>query len=674
MKFKLKTIIPLFVASLLLVGCGKKPSVKSVIVSTEGNVQTISEGETLQFLATVHPTNVDQSVTWSVDNISGEATINESGLLSALKMGNVSVVAASKVDPTVKGYFPLSITKGAGIAPNSIRIITSDETTVDIGKTIQLAVRPTPSEASNDVTWSSENETVATVSEAGLVTALGEGKTNITATSKLDATIKDGIEITVTKPDPGPIGGDSDYAKYLAAQKGEILKVSGTCTYVGYENSGKISYYLADGKGGYFISGQSTALSQVVVGNSYSVTGTKGYSQGKHSLTEITNVTMLEKNVDYVISNLNSFDFTTYDGSKDYHGGVVEASDMVITASPKISTNYVSFSAKLDEKEISFRAESSFIGADELDLFKNKLQTVVAKQTVSFKGVLSHFSYNGQNPPAQVLLMKVGEVEISKGDDETVVNLILENVFLQNSLDLSQDSITLPTSSELDTSATFKWESLNKDVIADNGTLVARPTTLTDVQLKLTVTLNDASKSKTFIVTVFDNEVYDTVHTLNFEDALPEGSYGLSGSKPSYAAGDVTLGTPNATWELDNALIAKVGSSDRGNGNWTSRNKYDKNGNKYTLKTDYEFNVLEFKVAPYGTHQLGSIFKVSYSLDSGMTWVDIDRTIQVYSRELESIRVRMPETSSTMRVRITGVANSGGTNNIDDIILLKDKA
>jgi hypothetical protein len=57
---------------------------------------TVAEGDTLQIIATVSPTNAtDASVTWSVINGTGSATIDVNGLLTAVSAGSVTVVATA---------------------------------------------------------------------------------------------------------------------------------------------------------------------------------------------------------------------------------------------------------------------------------------------------------------------------------------------------------------------------------------------------------------------------------------------------------------------------------------------------------------------------------------------------------------------------------------------------
>ena len=84
--------------------------------------------------------------------------------------------------------------------PTAIEITNGETAAItEPGGTLQLTATVTPAEASSkEITWSTDNDEVATVSTSGLVTAVGNGKANITATSKYNENIKDSIEITVS--------------------------------------------------------------------------------------------------------------------------------------------------------------------------------------------------------------------------------------------------------------------------------------------------------------------------------------------------------------------------------------------------------------------------------------------------------------------------------------------
>lgn len=80
--------------------------------------------------------------------------------------------------------------------PPTSLTISSAETTINVGSSVNLSVSATPSNASTSVTWASSNPTVASVS-SGVVTGLSEGITTISAISTMDSSVRAEITITV---------------------------------------------------------------------------------------------------------------------------------------------------------------------------------------------------------------------------------------------------------------------------------------------------------------------------------------------------------------------------------------------------------------------------------------------------------------------------------------------
>lgn len=78
--------------------------------------------------------------------------------------------------------------------------ITLDKTEgiLNVGNTVTITATVAPEEATNPaVTWSSSDESVATVDETGKVTAVAVGNATITATSEDDSSVSAGYELTV---------------------------------------------------------------------------------------------------------------------------------------------------------------------------------------------------------------------------------------------------------------------------------------------------------------------------------------------------------------------------------------------------------------------------------------------------------------------------------------------
>lgn len=138
----------------------------------------IFESETL--VATLdpeHPSN--PSVLWSSDNPL-VASVNENGEVTALSEGEATI----KVK-TVEGGFEASatvtVTKVA-VTSVTLNLAEISFTAEDIGESFTLTATVLPENATfNDVTFTSTNQDVASVSEAGVVTVNGIGTATITA-------------------------------------------------------------------------------------------------------------------------------------------------------------------------------------------------------------------------------------------------------------------------------------------------------------------------------------------------------------------------------------------------------------------------------------------------------------------------------------------------------------
>jgi trimeric autotransporter adhesin len=75
--------------------------------------------------------------------------------------------------------------------------------TVEVGKTVQVGIgsmKVTPSGTSTDITWSSTNASVATVSQNGMVTGVATGNVYVIATSVAMPSVKDSTSFTVMEP------------------------------------------------------------------------------------------------------------------------------------------------------------------------------------------------------------------------------------------------------------------------------------------------------------------------------------------------------------------------------------------------------------------------------------------------------------------------------------------
>lgn len=132
------------------------------------------------------------TVNWASSNPS-VATVSTSGLVTAIGVGSATITAISTVD--LSKFAAATIT----VAPRPISVaITQRVVGLNPGTstTLTAAVSADPG-VTTAVTWNSATPSVATISAAGVVSALAGGTTLITATSVADNTKRDTVTVTV---------------------------------------------------------------------------------------------------------------------------------------------------------------------------------------------------------------------------------------------------------------------------------------------------------------------------------------------------------------------------------------------------------------------------------------------------------------------------------------------
>ncbi|MDP3129898.1 MAG: Ig-like domain-containing protein, partial [Bacillota bacterium] len=116
--------------------------VTSIAVSSLGDTAVIDEFHgSVQMRALVLPTDAeDESVIWSVVNGTGSATISESGLLTAVSNGTVTVVATSVSYPDINGTKVMTITNQEVLVTSIVVSGAAAATTISVFRgTLQMS-------------------------------------------------------------------------------------------------------------------------------------------------------------------------------------------------------------------------------------------------------------------------------------------------------------------------------------------------------------------------------------------------------------------------------------------------------------------------------------------------------------------------------------------------------
>ncbi len=168
------------------------PIVRSVTVTPASGSGFV--GQTLQLSATVSADgNLARSVTWRSSDAT-IASVSSLGNVSFLSGGTATITAVSTADTTKRGTALLSV------GTPQVRSVSLSPATanVSIGQTQQLtATTVADGSLSTAVTYRSSNASVASVSQAGIVSGVALGSSTIMAVSVADTTKRATAAITV---------------------------------------------------------------------------------------------------------------------------------------------------------------------------------------------------------------------------------------------------------------------------------------------------------------------------------------------------------------------------------------------------------------------------------------------------------------------------------------------
>ena len=183
-------------------GTSTIPVTGITVTGAGGSSVITTDNGTLQLTAAITPTNAtNQTVTWTIANGTGQATISSTGLVTAVSNGTVTARATANDGSGV--YGTLVITISSQVIPVTGITVTgaggSSAITTDNG-TLQLSAAITPTNATNQtVTWTIANGTgQATISSTGLVTAVSNGTVTARATANDGSGIYGTLVITIS--------------------------------------------------------------------------------------------------------------------------------------------------------------------------------------------------------------------------------------------------------------------------------------------------------------------------------------------------------------------------------------------------------------------------------------------------------------------------------------------
>ncbi|MBP1040016.1 Ig domain-containing protein [Vagococcus sp. BWB3-3] len=177
---------------------GSLPTVITNIQLSQ-NTLTTAVGQTHQFTAAVEPSNAANSkLTW-ISTDPSIVRVTQTGQITSLKEGKASIIAEASDGSRVYDYCDVTVLKGGTLPNPSVPatkiIINPGSMKIKAGYSAQLYAKVEPTNALlTDVTWSSTNETIASIDSKGKITANSKGVVLVTAAT---GSVSNTIVVTV---------------------------------------------------------------------------------------------------------------------------------------------------------------------------------------------------------------------------------------------------------------------------------------------------------------------------------------------------------------------------------------------------------------------------------------------------------------------------------------------
>lgn len=178
--------------------------VKVTSVSVSPTELTLKKGATGNITATVLPENATNKNVSFTSTKPSVATVSDTGVVTAVAKGEATIIVTTE-DGGKTAMCSVTVTEDAqSIAVNSVSLDVH-EATLKINETKKLTATITPENATNqNVSFKSNNPSVASVSADGTVTAIATGEAEITVTTE-DGAKTDKCVVTVTEEEIPPV-------------------------------------------------------------------------------------------------------------------------------------------------------------------------------------------------------------------------------------------------------------------------------------------------------------------------------------------------------------------------------------------------------------------------------------------------------------------------------------
>ena len=225
--FPMKTVG--IIAAVLLLICGIGFGLYNLFDSPKGPTGikldkkelVMKVGETQVIVPTAEPEGVKATFIFKKKGKNIEVT--SGGEVTALKKGEATILVKCEENPDIRALCKIKVGDGDTLPPPPEQLvkqlsIDGGDFSIKVGESKQLSYIVTPEKHDEILSWTSDNESVATVDNTGKVSAVKEGTANIKIVADKSG-VNASVKVTVTKKPGGdgdepPISPIERYGKY----------------------------------------------------------------------------------------------------------------------------------------------------------------------------------------------------------------------------------------------------------------------------------------------------------------------------------------------------------------------------------------------------------------------------------------------------------------------------
>ncbi|MGN0812590.1 MAG: Ig-like domain-containing protein [Candidatus Coproplasma sp.] len=547
--------------------------------------------ESVTLTATVAPANAtNKAVSWASDNTS-VATVDQSGVVTAVSAGTATITVTT-ADGNKTATCVVTVAAADPVTPENVPVtgVTLDKTTASLKmgatESVTLTATVAPANATNKaVSWASDNTSVATVDQSGVVTAVSAGTATITVTTA-DGNKTATCVVTVAAADPvtPPITdytANGDYVldiENAGATAGIYSWTKGTSDGAfGSNANDSVKYFkisAASGAYDYLYINLKLQAKKIIT-----ITGTVRTSNLTDSSKSSTIGISLKSGSTGAVTGLTSFAVTQPDGNKNINlvGNVTTEGTIVLQLSRTAGNTgceLLSFTVTISDPEpvkvesVSLDKTSSALKVGETET----LTATVAPADADNKAVTwaSSDETVASVVNGVVTAKKAGTATITvttaDGGKTASCAYTITNV-APTSVELNRTTATIAvgdtvnlTATVLPANATIKtvtWKSSDTNIATVDANGVVTAVGVGNVTITATSD-DDASVKAECAITIKSTIVYATAIELNHStaDLKVEDTLQLTATITPANTDDKSV-----TWETSNAAVATVSAS-----------------------------------------------------------------------------------------------------------------